>query len=146
MRIFCLHKLFFLSQELSKKQKIFFSKLKIALKMDWATQVDDLAVMLSQDPSGPSSAESLVHILQQRFSIGRPFTWVGQDTLLSIGANNTSLSQWEGFSSQYGTAAETSITTTDENATFLPPHILQLASTMFYEMLYHQQDQTVVFT
>ncbi|EGF82537.1 hypothetical protein BATDEDRAFT_34502 [Batrachochytrium dendrobatidis JAM81] len=125
--------------------------------MDWATQSDDLAALLAQETtsavannSSPPAAETLiVHTLEQRCLLQRPYTYVGANVLLSVGAaagSNNAVGGVGSLSAQYDRAAETAISTTDDDTLSpLPPHTMQLASTVFYQMLVHQENQSVVF-
>ncbi|KAI8928593.1 chitin synthase-domain-containing protein [Entophlyctis helioformis] len=121
--------------------------------MDWATQSDDLAGMLAQEAAvsgpGPTSADSIVHTFEQRLRVGRPYAYIGPNVLLSLGAvppaaTPAAETQARALSGQYSQAAEAAVASTDDGPSLLAPHAMQLASTVFFQMLSQQEDQTVV--
>ncbi|KAH9245253.1 hypothetical protein BASA81_017280 [Batrachochytrium salamandrivorans] len=135
--------------------------------MDWATQSDDLAALLAQETasaattnsSAPSAETLIVHTLEQRSLVRRSYTYIGSNVLLSLGpttANNNNNTN-NGYTSpvngdartlpaQYQRAAEAALSSTDDDAlALLPPHTMQLASTVFCQMLMLQENQSVIF-
>ncbi len=106
--------------------------------MDWASESNDLATYLSSTDTG-TSADSLVQVLQQRSTIGRQFTWVGGDTLLALGLSSPTVSP--SLVEAYSQPQDRSST---ELESHLPPHLLQLATSAFSQMLLQRQDQTLL--
>lgn len=106
--------------------------------MDWVSQSDDLAYFLTQQKELPKFAQTL----QQRFAVGRSYTWIGQGTLLSLGAHSSTVdAKTSSLYKKYGEELYSL-----EDPCSVPPHVLQLASTVFNDMLHSKQNQSVVFT
>jgi myosin heavy subunit len=100
--------------------------------MDWATQTDNIALHLSQNKD-----DDIVHILQERYTLQRPVTFIGNDSCVVLGLHET------GLSNQYAAHAEQQMS--GDTVHILPPHILQVASESFNEMVHNQQNQTILF-
>ncbi|KAH9273458.1 hypothetical protein BASA83_004124 [Batrachochytrium salamandrivorans] len=135
--------------------------------MDWATQSDDLAALLAQETasaattnsSAPSAETLIVHTLEQRSLVRRSYTYIGSNVLLSLGpttANNNNNTN-NGYTSpvngdartlpaQYQRAAEAALSSTDDDAlALLPPHTMQLASTVFAKCLCSKRTRALYF-
>ncbi|KAJ2992661.1 hypothetical protein HDV02_002946 [Globomyces sp. JEL0801] len=94
--------------------------------MDWASQTDDLAAYFAQ-----SNDDNLLHVLNERLTLQRSATYIGNNTLLVLALNDN------GLNNQYAASSEL------DDAPPLPPHILQVTSNAFQEMLRQKQDQTL---
>jgi chitin synthase len=100
------------------------------LKMDWATQTDDLSVHIAQ-----SQDDAIDNVMIERFHIQRPTSFIGPQVLVTLATVET------GLSNQYAKQSEQNMTGDTTNT--LPPHVIQLASDAFLQMVAKQQDQTI---
>ena len=100
--------------------------------MDWLTATDDIAQFLSQEQAeiGP--------ILQRRHGMGRTYAWMGQGNLVALGSDSAQQDP-----KMYKAAAEQAHS--QEQAPHVAPHILEVASLAFTDLLYTKRDQSVVF-
>ncbi|KAJ3309903.1 hypothetical protein HDV04_005533 [Boothiomyces sp. JEL0838] len=99
--------------------------------MDWATQTDDVALYLSQNKD-----TDVTHTLQERFAVQRSATFIGSNNLLVLGSQ-------DGNGQKYAAVSEQKFV--DDNVNPLAPHVLQIASDAFNQMINKKQDQTVFF-
>jgi chitin synthase len=96
--------------------------------MDWAQQSDDL--------TSYALNEDIKSVLKQRFSLQRPVTMIGAQSMLVLESVPTTIEQREEYHSQ-------ALQQSKGEATWLAPHSIQIVSNAFIEMLKTQQPQTI---
>ena len=99
--------------------------------MDWALQTDDLAGFIAT-----TKLKEISPTIKERYNMKRPTTRIGSHSLLVLELQDTNLGPQFDHASQ---EAIQGITTA-----VLPPHVKQLASDAFHQMISQQQDQSIV--
>lgn len=100
--------------------------------MDWALQTDNLVPFLSQ-----SNLKDIAATIRERFSMQRPATLIGPQSLVSLHVQDIK------DSAAYDKAAE-NLVAGEHDASLLPPHPKMIASHAFHSMLAMKQDQSIV--
>ena len=100
--------------------------------MDWAIQTDDLAAFIAS-----TKLKEIGPTIRERYNMQRPATRIGTSSLLVLGLQETNLGP------QFDQAAEEALQ--GSSTALLPPHVKQLASDAFHQMISQKQDQSIVF-
>jgi hypothetical protein len=105
-----------------------FQHLQKVLRMDWATQTDDLAQHAAQ------SRDDIVHVIQQRYAVQRNTSWIGGRSLLVLqGKLSTPSNDYEKLVEEEALGEFES-----------PPDVLLLTSHAFHQMLQKQENQSIM--